>query len=167
MIDHCIENLNQIKRLIASLPEKDFQKQSENLFCSTIGEHVRHILEFYSCLLEGINRGEVNYDTRKRQKELECQPEIAMTKIDDIAFQLKQIPEDKPLVLKANYSINENVNELISTSVNRELGYCLEHCIHHQALIKSALKEHNCLSLVEKEFGVAASTLRNKKACVQ
>ncbi len=167
MVAFCIENLNQIKRLVQSLSDRDFQKQSENLFHSTIGEHVRHILEFYSCLINGIEKGEVNYDLRQRQKNLETQTNLVYTTIENIVHKLELITEDKSLVLQANYSLEARAKVTVTTSVYRELGYCLEHSIHHQALIKSALKEFDFLQLVEYDFGIASSTLRNRKACAQ
>lgn len=167
MVAFCIENLYQIKRLVSFIADKDYQQQSENLFNSTVGEHVRHILEFYDCLIDGIEDGEVNYDLRQRRKDLETKTALVLTSIEEITAKLNQIAEDKQLVLKVNYSKEPSHTTSIKTSVYRELSYCLEHSVHHQALIKSALKEHDCLNLIEKEFGIAASTLRNRKACAQ
>ena len=35
---------------------------------ASIGEHTRHVIELYQCLLAGYEKGEVNYDARKRNK---------------------------------------------------------------------------------------------------
>ena len=81
---------------------------------------------------------------------------------------LNTIPHQKPLKVEANYSKNKSgINFVIDTSLYRELGYCLEHSVHHQALIKTALKEHECLGLIDQNFGIASSTIRNRNLCVQ
>ena len=47
MIGNCKENLQEIKTLIASVKEEQYQYKSQLLSDATIGQHVRHILEFY------------------------------------------------------------------------------------------------------------------------
>ena len=67
MIEYCVENLQQIKILLQDLTDENFKKRCDTLFSSTVGQHVRHILEFYICLLNGIESGVINYDKRKTQ----------------------------------------------------------------------------------------------------
>ena len=167
MIEYCIENLQQIKVLLEGLSDENFQKRTDTLFSSTIGQHIRHILEFYICLLGGTESGIINYDNREREKKLECATSFSIVTISDVISKLKAIPADKPLKVEANFN-NETGNiSVLKSSLNRELAYCLEHSVHHQALIKTALKEHHCLELIDKNFGVAASTIRNRNLCVQ
>jgi len=168
MVNYCIDNLLEIKILLGRLSEENFKKKSTALFNSTIGEHVRHILEFYGCLIDGVNQGFINYDKRKRRKELEHNTFLCIEKITEIIAKLKTIPPEKALKVQANFDkTDSSINFVLESSLNRELGYCLEHSIHHQALIKSGLKEHKCQNLINKDFGVAASTLRNRNLCAQ
>ena len=167
MIEYCVENLQQIKILLQDLTDENFKKRCDTLFSSTVGQHVRHILEFYICLLNGIESGVINYDKRKRQKELETETELSISKISKIITKLENISEDRTLEVKANFGTSSNQDFTLNSSVYRELGYCLEHSVHHQALIKTALQEHQCLELITKSFGVAASTIRNRNTCAQ
>jgi hypothetical protein len=41
--------------------------------------------------------------------------------------------------------------------------YNIEHCIHHQALIKVALNEMEANHLINKNFGIAPSTIQYRK----
>jgi uncharacterized damage-inducible protein DinB len=168
MVNHCIENLLQIRNLVERISDEDLQKKTSSLFNSSIGEHVRHIIEFYACLIDGIESGSINYDNRKRQKAIEQNSRLCLEKINEIIDGLNSIPHHKALKVEANFSeIDSGTNIVMDSSLQRELGYCLEHSVHHQALIKTALKEHGCLGLIEENFGIAASTLRNRNLCVQ
>lgn len=169
MVNHCIEDLKQLKGLVDKITDENFQKKASSLFDSTIGEHVRHSLEFYTCFIEGIEAGLINYDRRKREKHLEVQTEACAAEIDDIINRLNTpMPPQNTLKVEANFSKSDSGTTIaLNTSVNRELAYCLEHSVHHQALIKTALKELECLELVDENFGIAASTIRNRNLCVQ
>ncbi len=41
--------------------------------------------------------------------------------------------------------------------------YNIEHCIHHQALIKVALNEMEANHLINKNFGMAPSTIQYRE----
>jgi len=168
MVNYCIADLQQLKAFVEGLSDENFRKKSPSLFNSSIGEHVRHILEFYACLIKGVEVGIINYDKRKRQKTLENQTDLCASQINSIINKLNTIPHDSPLKVEANFSkTNLGINFALESSLQRELGYCLEHSVHHKALIKTALKEYECLELVDDSFGIAASTIRSKNICVQ
>ncbi len=167
MISYCQDNLLQIKNLTQNISAIDYQKPCEVLFSSSIGQHIRHALEFYLCLFKGLERKIVNYDERKRQIDIESSPEVATQIIEHIIDKLNQIDQNRTVEIKANYTSDDNDEVCMHSSLYRELGFCLEHTIHHQALVKTGLKELNCLKLVSPNFGVAPSTLRNQKQCVQ
>ncbi len=163
----CTDNLLQIKKLIDRLPNEKYAEPCEKLFDSSIGKHVRHTLEFYKCLFDGLDSGTVNYDGRERDVVLETDTEKAMELITDLECQLKAINSNKGLKIIANYTDKSQADILMTSSFYRELGFCLEHSIHHLAMIKIGLKELNCLNLIDKNFGIAPATLRHQKQCAQ
>jgi uncharacterized damage-inducible protein DinB len=160
MIEHCRENLQEIKKLVHSLEQDDYIASTPFLSGASIGQHVRHILEFYLCLLEGIKTKTVNYDKRERNFDLESNPDFAVYTIDKISSNLA-FAKDEAIKLEGNFTFEDGASEFIQSSVNRELAYCLEHSIHHQALIKIALKELVLEYLINDSFGVAPATIRN------
>lgn len=167
MIAYCLDNLLQIKTLTTNICNSNYSKPCQQLFNSSVGQHIRHALEFYSCLFNGLEQGIVNYDERQRQYELECNTEIVNELINSIESQLKAINKNMPLEVKANYTEESDEDIIMESSLYRELGFCLEHSIHHLALVKTGLKELNCLNLIDKNFGIAPSTLRHQKQCAQ
>jgi hypothetical protein len=56
-----------------------------------------------------------------------------------------------------------NISLEIPTNFYRELLYNIEHCIHHQALIKVAFNEMKMSHLLNKNFGVAPSTIQYRE----
>lgn len=159
---YCIHNLEEINDLLEKINEKTYTHPSNWLSGSTIGQHVRHVLEFYICLIHAQQTRVVNYDKRKRDFNLENKPTDAQAAIHEIISHLIQINTLDRLKLEGNF--NSESEDLISveTSFVRELAYCLEHSIHHQALIKIALIELDLISLIKSDFGVAPATWRYK-----
>ncbi|MCJ7759269.1 MAG: DinB family protein [Gillisia sp.] len=160
MIKDCITNLMEHQELLLKLSDKQYQHQSELLSGASIGQHLRHVVEFYDCLLNGLSQQKINYEKRARSLELENNRKTAIKKISSIKDQL--------LSLELNSRLYLEIEDLtIDTSVQRELYYNLEHSIHHQALIKVGLKEQNIGNMVNADFGVAPSTLKYRKQCIE
>jgi hypothetical protein len=138
-----------------------YNKALPQMSNATIGQHTRHIIELYQCMLDGYTKGMINYENRKRDYTLEHNIETAITAIEDILGNLEK--KDKPLYIEAVF---QEENNIINSTYHREVLYNLEHCIHHQALIKVALVILNA-NVVTAQFGVAPSTLKYREQCAQ
>lgn len=167
MKTYCQENLKEIKKVLLQLTDEQYSYPSETLFGATIGQHVRHILEFYQSVFNGFDLKTVNYDNRKRNLLIETDSKIAIQVIDEINSNLALDIFDQTLILEGNFCAEEGKEMQIKTSLLRELAYCLEHSIHHQALIKVGLLELNCLCFIDETFGLAPATIRHRKVCAQ
>lgn len=167
MQTYCQDNLNEIKSVLLKLMDEQYTYQSSTLFGATIGQHVRHILEFYQSVLNGLGSKTVNYDNRERNFLIETDTKFTIQAIDEICFKLKENISDEDMILEGNFCAEEGKQIKIKTSFLRELAYCLEHSIHHQALIKVGLLEVNGLGIIDKTFGLAPATIRYRKSCAQ
>jgi hypothetical protein len=145
--------LGELASVISRIQHDDYTRPCSALSNSTIGQHTRHIIELFQCLQNQYETGTINYDLRERNKVIENDATFACLCIDRIKSRL-DIP-NKILVL-------EGEQGSFNTNYFRELLYNLEHCIHHQALLKVALNEFNCVE-VSDEFGVAPSTIKYRK----
>lgn len=154
-------NLDELLVLLQGLSDTEFSKPVKALGQATIGQHVRHIIEMYICLMEKYDCAIINYDNRERNKRIETDISYTTKKIAYIKEILEK--EDKELVLE--HAIN-NENVVTKSNYKRELLYNLEHSIHHQALIKVALHEFGNI-FVNENFGVAPSTIQYRKTCAQ
>ncbi|HET6244120.1 MAG: hypothetical protein H0V01_12690 [Bacteroidetes bacterium] len=161
------QHLQEIKSLVKSLTEEQYQFKSPLLSGASIGQHTRHILEFYLCLVEGRHKGIVNYDKRERNLDIETNLKFAIYTIDKICSNVSTYNICCELILEGNFSNEGEESVSVKTSYFRELAYNLEHSIHHQALIKIGLKEQNLDHLIPDNFGIAAATIRYKGKCAQ
>lgn len=161
LISSVKNNLDQLLALLQGLSDNEFCIPVVALSNATIGQHVRHILEMYTCLTKNYHCALINYDNRARNKVIETSIEYATEEIARIKESLDK--DDKELVLE---HFIEGKKISTKSNYNRELLYNLEHAIHHQALIKVALHEFNNV-FVNENFGVAASTIQYRKTCAQ
>lgn len=150
-----IDALSELKNLLQILNDETYCSPCQQLDNASAGQHFRHILEMFQCLLEQYPNSEIDYDLRRRDLKLETETEYAINVIDNIIKDIKE--PNKSLTLKA--LVNETQKIEIETNYDRELLYNLEHCIHHQALIKVALNGIKGLELPQ-HFGYAPSTIK-------
>lgn len=161
LIQSIKNNLSENIELLRQLTNDEFTQQNPELSNATIGEHMRHIIELFGCLLENYDYGLINYDDRKRDILLQTDKNEAITILEKYILEL--VKPNKPLSLTHNCF---SPIELLQTNYFRELIYNLEHSIHHQALIKVALHSLPHIK-IPSSFGVAPSTLEYRKQCAQ
>lgn len=158
----CSNILSQLKDLVCQLQAQDFVKPTETLSNSTIGQHLRHTLEFFLCLEQGFERGIINYDMRAHDVSIERDRDLALSVIDRIRLFVETLTE-KPLRLEVGYNPAENHFITIDTTAIRELVYNIEHAVHHMAIIKIGVREMAGYVKLAPDFGVATSTVRYRQ----
>lgn len=165
MITECINHhLQQLMASLHLLSDEQYAKPLNVLSQASIGQHVRHIIEFISCLDEGYDKGEINYDKRNRDKAIENTRLLAVKWLQCIVNGLQK--ENKELTLYINCSTASDSFLQIPSNYYRELLYNLEHIIHHMAIIRIGIAETTAIELPE-EFGIAPTTLKHRRACAQ
>lgn len=156
----CSSILNQLAGVIRQVDEKDFSSPSLALSNSTIGKHIRHTLEFFICLQEGIDRGVVNYENRSHDKLIESDKFLALDLAERMAKFVGQHKMNRPLLLETEYEMDDMAEHTIETNYFRELNYNLDHAVHHMAVVKIGLREVAPYVEIPPDFGIASSTLR-------
>ena len=153
---------DHLDHLVDQLSEQELSAKLEVISGSTIGMHIRHIIEFFNCLLIGTDKGHICYDDRKRDLRLETDKQYILDSIKQIVQKLEVI-ENKEVNLSANYFM-EGITETISTSITRELVYNIEHAVHHMAIINIAINHSFQHIELSEFFGIAQSTVAHKNA---
>lgn len=159
----CTNILSQLTSLIEQLSELDFTRPSESLGNSSVGQHVRHTLEFFICFEKGFENGTINYDKRAHDKLIERDKYTALATINRIVDFINSFMEEKPLKLEVGYDLDKEEFTTINTNTTRELVYNIEHAVHHMAIIKIGVREIAPSIKLPFDFGIAASTIRYKE----
>jgi uncharacterized damage-inducible protein DinB len=153
-----IQIITQLTDLLNDIDSSVYKDALRPLHYSTTGQHVRHITEFYLCLLKGYQTGVVDYDARERNLLIEIDKDFTIETLENVIHDLSKLKSDKLLILKSSFGQDEAME--IPTSFFRELTYLIEHTIHHLAIIKIGLNEVYPEIEIPKNFGVAHSTIR-------
>lgn len=156
-----IDILHQLTDLLEDLDCLVYQEMLEPLHQHSVGQHVRHITEFYLCLLKGLETGKVNYDARERNLTIELDRNYTLEVLSTIKNRLEEEQEDTTLVLQSAFGMEKAIE--IQSTYFRELVYLIEHTIHHLAIIKIGLNEVHPEIAIAPDFGVAHSTIQYRK----
>jgi uncharacterized damage-inducible protein DinB len=164
-LDHSIRHLlRQLENAVSELSDQQFCTPIPLLGNSTIGQHIRHILEFYIELYNGYPIGLIDYNGRKRDHDLQTCRESAIHKIQQISNII--MLENKELNVTVEFDSDDEIKQELPSNYFRELMYNIEHTVHHMALIRVGISLCSSILLPE-DFGLAASTIKYKKACAQ
>jgi uncharacterized damage-inducible protein DinB len=163
--DACANILSQLTDLVDQIDQDDFIKPAETLSQSTIGQHLRHTLEFFMCFEQGFDKGIINYDKRAHDKLVESDKFLALAAIGRIADFIGNL-NDKALKLEVGYDLKLESFLTIDTTATRELVYNIEHAVHHMAIMKIGIREIASYIKLAPDFGIAASTVRYKDTTI-
>jgi hypothetical protein len=159
----CSNILSQLTNVVNQLTEQDFTKPVPTLGNSTLGQHLRHTLEFFICLEKGFESGMINYDKRAHDKLIENDKFIALSVISKINEFVSTQKTDRALKLEAAYDLDKEEFVTIETNYLRELVYNIEHAVHHMAIMKIGIREAAPYVKLSPDFGIAASTVRHQE----
>jgi hypothetical protein len=165
LIETNVRWLLQASHLVASLPDHVFSEPPPGFPAHRVSAHLRHILEFYECLLEGLETGRVDYDARRRNPNIEASRVYALDVLLGLVERLRAVEvtnaDTALLVCMEDSTATGRDDCLLQSSVGRELQVLSSHTIHHFALIAMTLVAHGFP--VDADFGVAPSTLRHRE----
>lgn len=151
--------LQEFASVLAQLPAGFYDRALPLLEGNSIGMHVRHVIEFFECLIQQAPAGQVDYDLRQRQTHIEQNKQAAMDMLTWIQSHLQNVKHDFPLQLQS--LVLPGTEKIgVPTTFFRELIYNLEHTVHHAALIRVAVLHYHPEVRLPETFGLAPSTVK-------
>ncbi len=154
---------DQMYVLLRQLPLDAYTRPLSLYHGSTVGQHFRHILEFYTCLLEGCDAAYIDYSSRQRNDAISENPEVAMAVLKSIEAAVERLDIEQRLRVESEFAISAENNPAYLSSMGRELQYAFDHAIHHLAIIRMGMETHFPEIPVDADLGVAPSTLRHRR----
>ncbi|MBL6664316.1 MAG: hypothetical protein ISQ34_00550 [Rickettsiales bacterium] len=147
---------DQYKKMILAIGVDVFCKDCHH--SSSLGAHVRHVLDRANCVVEGFEFGEIDYDNRRRQSALETNPELCVQEFDRIFWLIKEFDGDVKNEVEVSETANEDGMKVrLKSSFEREFWDIVLHGVHHLATIKFILEKNGVV--VDKDFGKNMSTV--------
>lgn len=157
IIESSLKTLQKSKSLLLSLSDEQLSNASVSPYYSSIGSHLRHIFDFYDCI---INRTESYVDLTARKRDLDSE-----TLCDSALCYLERITEGITVI---DYNLNERIVVLDDLGSGKmEIEYTLasliaqanSHAIHHYAIISYILDRLH-IAIKDETFGYNPSTPR-------
>ena len=157
IVDAASANLERAATLIPMLDVESYSNSDIGPYYSSIGEHLRHVLDIFKCLVNGLDSKVVDLSDRVRGTEAETIPEQGLQYVDavikDLA-RLRDIDQATPITVTDDLGLG-------TVDVPSTLGavLCLahSHAIHHFACIGYLLHLQG-LPLPDREFGFNPTT---------
>ena len=157
-----LELIDQAIRLLKSMTDELYAETSAQLgFKETPGPHLRHCIDAYNCLLDGLSSGSVDYDARTRSTELESSRSAALESLTTLRGRMGTIEDNPDTALRVRVDIPDGADNepSASSTLAREYQFLVSHTVHHYALIAMILRRAEFDP--GSDFGVAPSTLRH------
>ena len=162
--DAILLTINQVTDLLGQLAPHEYRQPLPEFDGSTLGQHFRHILEFFICLDRGVPFGIVDYASRERNLLFEDSPGVALAALDAFSVSLHDLQPSMALELRAEFGGAERPS--YSSTVGRELAFVYDHAIHHLAMIKIGLRCHFPHVEIDRDLGVSPSTIKARRVVV-
>ncbi len=159
IIQSSIHTLNKSKLLLTRLSNEELRNISVPPYYSCIGSHIRHVLDFYDCILSGIKSAHVDLTNRERDIRLHEDCQYAHTNVIRVIDQLDLLnTEDlkRSLIVLDDLGIGKVE---IEYSLGAALAQANSHAIHHYAIINYILDRLD-ISVEDETFGYNPTTPR-------
>ena len=159
MISSQINTLSLAKSYLNAATPCQYTEVISPTFISSAGAHMRHILDHYVAIMNGVEIGLIDYDKRRRGGSVEKDINMALqqiTKIEAFLLSLTDQLLDKSIKLSTEISVEKKQVKIVSTTLARELIFVASHAIHHFAMIEQISKAQK--SSTPEQFGIAPAT---------
>ncbi|MFD0862328.1 hypothetical protein ACFQ1M_08900 [Sungkyunkwania multivorans] len=151
-----ISTLSKSKDLLQHLKDEQLCDASVSPYYSCVGSHIRHILDFYDCIIHGLPNELIDLTARKRDLRVQEDCAYAISNVERILKSLENIEYEADKRLAVVDDLGQG-----KMTVNYTLGALLaqanSHTIHHYAIINYILDALN-IAFDDQSFGYNPTT---------
>jgi len=162
MIEAIEKNLQRGIQLLNCVSDQDYCNTTIPPYYSSIGVHMRHILDVFDCIIEGVESGNINLINRKRNQLAENFTDKGIVYFEEIIYKLQLLKnENFDKIVKVTDDIGLGV-----ITANYTLGAILiqahSHAIHHFASVGYIISQLD-IKLPDADFGFNPTTPKKVK----
>ena len=161
MISAITKNLQRGIKLLNTIDESQYTDVSVAPYYSSIGIHMRHILDVFDCVFTGLESKNVDLSARKRNEFVEQKISLGLGYFNEIITNLEGLDaENLDVIVKVKDDLG-----LGFVTANYTLASILiqahSHAIHHFASIGYIISQLD-INLPDADFGYNPTTPRNE-----
>lgn len=153
--------IRQITNLLDTISNQIYTQPLDVFKGVSIGQHFRHILDFYLCLIKGMEQGTVDYAGRDRNPRAESDVYFIKQAFCDIAQMIDRFSEETPVKVWGDFSAQAEHRPVVVSSIGRELMFAYDHAVHHLAMIKIGIAAAAPHVHLDHNLGIAPSTIKH------
>jgi len=157
MINAIENNLLRGVKLLNAITDKQYSDKSVGPYYSSIGGHMRHILDIFDCIFDGLPAKEIDLAARKRNEFVEkftIQGLIYFETILNKLRALKYYDYNEIVEVRDDLGMGEVV---VNYTVASALIQAHSHAIHHFASIGYIISQLG-IELPDEDFGYNPTT---------
>ncbi|MEP1487474.1 MAG: hypothetical protein ABJL44_16860 [Algibacter sp.] len=154
IIQSTLKTLQKAQSLLNSLSDSQLCDSSVTPYNSSIGSHIRHILDFYNCIFS--SDGVVDLTARSRNKDVESKCCNAKNYLESIIVNLDHFNSD----LDASVIVIDDLglgHVEMKYTLSALFSQANSHTIHHYAIINYILEGLN-IGFDDSDFGYNPTT---------
>ncbi len=165
IIQSTLKTLNKTKVLLDNLSNDQLCDATVSPYYSSIGSHLRHILDFYNCILIDTNSDTVDLTARTRDKAVESDCGRAENYLNLVIDKLNTavLKTDKKVTVIDDLGMGKIE---IPYTYGALLAQANSHTIHHYAII-NYIFDRLGIVLSDTQFGYNPTTPKKQEALVK
>jgi len=161
MIEAIEKNLERGIQLLEYISDEEYSNTSIAPYYSSIGGHMRHILDVFDCIFNGLVESDINLIERERNQSVENYTKSGIDYFEKTINELNKIKsDDLNKILKVTDDLGLGV-----VTANYTLASVLiqahSHAIHHFASVGYIISQLG-IQLPDEDFGFNPTTPRDK-----
>lgn len=152
-----IATLEKSKSLLNALTDEQLADRSVAPYYSCVGSHLRHVLDFYDCVLNDINKNTVDLTIRTRDERIATECQYATQNVDRIIDKIKSLDTidlSKKTIVIDDLGLGSIKIEYTLSALFAQMAI---HATHHYAMISYILANLG-IKIKDTSFGYNATS---------
>ncbi len=155
-------NLNNAIELLGKIDTTTYCDTSIGPYYSSIGSHIRHTLDFFDCIINGLDTNDIDLTARKRDEILSINKEAAKNRIHEIQETLlTYVDVNTDYLIHVTDDLGQG-KVTVSYTIESILAHANSHAVHHYATVGYILDRLG-IELKIPGFGYNPTTPVNKR----
>lgn len=161
MIHAIVQNLERGISLLNAISNDQYSNTTIAPYYSSIGSHMRHILDVFDCIFDGLTNKKVDLIARKRNLIIELKTDEGINYFNETISKLKQLnPNEFSNIIEVSDDLGNGI-VIANYTIASVLIQAHSHAIHHFASIGYIISQLG-IELPDVDFGFNPTTPKVK-----